>query len=281
MAATIERAKATDPKELRKEIARLKRDLAARPTEKVVEERVERVEVPVLDDEHVERLEDAVEALGAAASKIITATHEVAAGLGKLKMRAPAPAPARQPAPAPAARAPAAPPPAVELDGDFRPSNSQQRILNALAALEVIGVTMAGKTQLALFSEASPKSSGYTNNLGALRSAGLIDYPAPATVGLTDVGRSYADSTAAPSTGDELQAYVRQLVGASKARLLDQLIAAYPDAIAKDELAELAGVSAKSSGYTNNLGSLRSLGLIDYPSPGYVAALPVLFLEAA
>ena len=27
------------------------------------------------------------------------------------------------------------------------------------------------------------------------------------------------------------------------------------------------------------LGSLRSLGLIDYPSPGQVVALPVLFLE--
>lgn len=29
----------------------------------------------------------------------------------------------------------------------------------------------------------------------------------------------------------------------------------------------------------NNLGSLRSLGLIDYPSPGAAAALPVLFLD--
>jgi hypothetical protein len=30
----------------------------------------------------------------------------------------------------------------------------------------------------------------------------------------------------------------------------------------------------------NNLGRLRSLGLIDYPRPGQVVALPVLFLEA-
>lgn len=34
-----------------------------------------------------------------------------------------------------------------------------------------------------------------------------------------------------------------------------------------------------SSGYTNNLGALRSLGLVDYPRPGRVVALPVLFLE--
>jgi hypothetical protein len=51
------------------------------------------------------------------------------------------------------------------------------------------------------------------------------------------------------------------------------------EAYAKDELAQLAGQSPTSSGYTNNLGSLRSLGLIDYPTPGYAVALPVLFLE--
>jgi hypothetical protein len=29
----------------------------------------------------------------------------------------------------------------------------------------------------------------------------------------------------------------------------------------------------------NNLGSLRSLGLLDYPQPGHAAAQSVLFLE--
>jgi hypothetical protein len=284
MAATLERAKAEDPKELRKTIAALRRELAKRPTETVTETTTEYVDVPVLDDAHLDRLEEAVEALSAAASKVITAGNEIAAGLGKLKARAPAPpaasAPARrQPVPRPASdrQQQSAPP----VDGDFQPKPAQMRILNALAMLEVIGVRAADKTQLALFANASPKSSGYTNNLGSLRSAGLIDYPAGGTAALTDAGRAHADASAAPGTVEELHAYVRSLVGPGRARLLDQLIAAYPDAIAKPELAELAGVSASSSGYTNNLGSLRSLGLIDYPAPGYVAALPVLFLDAA
>ena len=34
-----------------------------------------------------------------------------------------------------------------------------------------------------------------------------------------------------------------------------------------------------TGGYFNNLGALRSLGLIDYPEPGYMKAEPVLFLE--
>jgi hypothetical protein len=279
MAATIERAKASDPKELRAEVARLKRELDQRPTEQV--EKIEYVDVPVMKDEHVSQLEDAVEALSASAAKIIAATNEISAGLGKLKARPPAPA-ARVPQPEPPRRqAPAARTAEQAADGDFRPSPAQRRILNALAMLEVIGVTAPDKVQLALFAEASPKSSGYTNNLGALRSAGMIDYPAARLVSLTPDGRALADPTAAPSTVEELHAYVRSLVGASRARLLDELIATYPEPLPKAELAERAGVSSSSSGYTNNLGSLRSLGLIDYPAPGYVAAQPVLFLDAA
>jgi hypothetical protein len=62
-----------------------------------------------------------------------------------------------------------------------------------------------------------------------------------------------------------------------KVRILQELIRRYPDALSKQSLAELAGQSATSSGYTNNLGSLRSLGLIDYPQGGFVAATGLLF----
>lgn len=278
MAATIERAKAEDPKELRRRIATLERELAKNPTQ--VEEVVKEVEVPVLQDEQLDQLDEAIDAIGRAAGKIVAATNEVAAALGKAR-RLPAPAVA-----APARPARTAPPPrraaAVDpADVDAQPSSSQQRILDALAMLEIIGVHQADRTQLALFAKASPKSSGYTNNLGALRTAGLIDYPQRGLVALTETGRAIADAGTAPATASELQDFVRSLVGPSKARLLDVLVDAYPEALGKEELAERAGVSPNSSGYTNNLGSLRSLGLIEYPSPGWVAALPVLFLEAA
>lgn len=283
MAATIERAKAEDPRELRKQIAALKRELEQRPTEKQVETVTETVEIPVLDDAALERLEEAVEALSTSAGKIITATNEIGGALGKLKTRPTAPAAPQRP-PARAAAPPPRPPArqaAAVADGDFRVTPAQQRILNALAMLEAIGATQPSKTQLALFAGASPKSSGYTNNLGALRTAGLIDYPAPGAAALTADGRQDADHTQAPGSHDEMMQFVRGLVGPAKARILDALVNVYPDALPKDELAARAGASASSSGYTNNLGSLRSLGLIDYPSPGYAGATAVLFLEAA
>ena len=37
----------------------------------------------------------------------------------------------------------------------------------------------------------------------------------------------------------------------------------------------------RSSGYANNLGALRSLGLLDYPVPGQVVASAMLFLDQA
>jgi Mn-dependent DtxR family transcriptional regulator len=161
-------------------------------------------------------------------------------------------------------------------------SKPQQRILNALAALEAIGVREANKTQLALFAEASPKSSSYSNNLGFLNNqAGLIYYPRGGYVALTDAGRSIADAGAAPQTTAELHRFVYDLVGGAKARLLEVLIDAYPEALEKNELAERAGASPTSSSFSNNLGSLRSLGLIDYPHKGYVAALPLLFLDGS
>lgn len=39
------------------------------------------------------------------------------------------------------------------------------------------------------------------------------------------------------------------------------------------------GVSPTSGGYFNNLGSLRTLGVLDYPALGHVVATPILFLD--
>jgi uncharacterized protein len=71
------------------------------------------------------------------------------------------------------------------------------------------------------------------------------------------------------------------LLPPAKWRILRVLIDADGEPVDRDVLAEAADQSATSSGYANNLGSLRSLGLIDYPERGRVVARPVLFLEGA
>jgi hypothetical protein len=148
-----------------------------------------------------------------------------------------------------------------------------------LGMLEQIGVTQAHKTQLALFAEASPKSSGYEKNLSTLRTMGCIDYPTAGYAALTADGRALADAGAAPQSSAALHEFVYGFVKPTKARILQVLVERYPDALAKDDLAHAADMSPTSSGYEKALSTLRSLGLIDYPQPGFAVALPVLFID--
>jgi uncharacterized protein len=163
--------------------------------------------------------------------------------------------------------------------GSSEVSRPQQRILNALAWMESVRIPVVDKTQLALLSDQSPTSGGYFNNLGTLRSAGLISYPTPSKVALTDAGRMIAETVDTPSTSAALQDQVMSRLPRLQAAILRKLIHIYPREISKADLAEAAEQSPTSGGYFNNLGRLRTLGLIDYPTPGKVAAQPVLFLE--
>lgn len=316
IAATIERAKEHDPRELHRRIADLDRQLAAVRRELAEARRAvpAPVAVPVVDADLVERLEKIAGTLGQPAQELAEVTDQMHARLQEVAARlvapaaeiadvaasittalheitdpspglAPAAPPAAPPDPAPAGETPpigedrpAAP--AREPAADPAVTPARQRILDSLAALEGIGVGRAPKVQLALWAGVSPKSSGYANNLGALRTAGLVDYPAGGYVTLTEAGRGLTDRgglTAAMTVG-ELHRHVEGLVAPARWRILRPLLEAYPAAISKTELAEQAGVSPTSSGYANNLGALRSLGLLDYPRPGEVAATSVLFL---
>lgn len=309
MAELVEEAEKDDPHVLRQRISALERDLRAREAELARErERAEQpipepVQVPVLDPALVERLEHAVEALGGPGEEIIAAgdaladrveraaeaftrpVQEITAASSAIAvaLRAhkqpsapvrPAPAAARAPRPAAAAGPTAA--------GGAREGTAiapaRQRILDSLAALESIGVDQAHKTQLALWVGVSPKSSGYDNNLGGLRTLGLLTYPAPKFVALTEEGRAIAVSTIASDLStEELHEHVQTLLPPVRWRIMAPLLAAYPDSMSREELADAAGVAPRSSGYDNNLGGLRTLGLLDYPQPGYVAATPLLF----
>lgn len=159
-------------------------------------------------------------------------------------------------------------------------TTAQQRILDSLAWFDSVGITPVDRTQLALFAGVSPKSSGYANNLGALRTAGLIDYPGKGAVVLTGDGSAIAASADDISTSAELQAALFARLPGAQVRILQALVDVYPDSIERTALSEIAGVSAASSGYANNLGALRSLGLLDYPASRQVAATSALFLGA-
>lgn len=157
----------------------------------------------------------------------------------------------------------------------------QQRILDALAWLESVNITEAPKIQLALLADTKHTSSGYQNNLGALRTEGMINYPSPGKVQLTAAGRGAAIRPKHKPTTEDLHAALRGRLSGPRWRIIEALIDVYPRSLSRPALASRVAKSETSSGYQNDLGALRSLGFLDYPQTGHVAAEPVLFLGAA
>jgi Mn-dependent DtxR family transcriptional regulator len=271
MAATIEKAKGEDPKELRRRIAELEKQLRAKPQEAAPEP--VRVEVPAVGDDQIERLSQALGNVDAAIAKLSDMAQSIRESLARVSAKPERkPIPMKQSAP----RLPDIADPVKNVDGINGP---QQRILDALAELESLGITEAAKSNVAVFADQSPKSSGYTNNLGRLRTMGFIEYPRSGTVCLSDAGRSVASRSLNIRTLSDLHSAWFVKLSSPRVAILKVLIQCYPQAMEKTELAESAGASPKSSGYTNNLGGLRTLGLIDYPDSGCVAATELLFPE--
>ena len=108
-----------------------------------------------------------------------------------------------------------------------------------------------------------------------MRTKGLIDYPAPGQLGLTAAGAGMASRPPSPPSKQGLVDTIGQRLGPRHRRLLNAVWNAGRN-LARDELAERAGVSATSSSFANDLGKLRTLGLLDYPAPGKVGLGKVL-----
>lgn len=169
-------------------------------------------------------------------------------------------------------KAPASP------SADF--SNPQRRILNALRwAASLLHQEAIPRVIVAYLAEASPNASGFQNNLGALRTAGEIIYPQPGMVALTPQGRAHCDPLGVPPTMEALRdAIAQKLTGPQRAIFLETW-RYYPGIITRTDLATRVGKSERASGFQNDLGRLRTLGLIAYPEAGKVVAADFLFVS--
>ena len=172
---------------------------------------------------------------------------------------------------------------ATELDREIADnlSRPQQRILDALAWFESIGIVRVKRNQVAFVAGTSPVSSAYANNVSNLHTRKLVDYPIDGHLSLSDGGRNVARAPEDAPTPESLQAAVLRKLTNKEADLLRVLLSHYPESLSREDLAEKAGVSPASSAYANNVSHLSSLELASYPEKGKVVASPLLFLEAA
>jgi hypothetical protein len=153
-----------------------------------------------------------------------------------------------------------------------------RKILDAVAWFNALGIDQPTRIQVAFMAGKSPKGGSFNNDLGALRTAGLIDYPTGGCIVLTDEGRAIAEFPEHAGGAEDLHRRVYACLRVPRlTSMLQELVAVYPEPLSREDLAERVGKSAAGGSFNNDLGRLRSLGVIDYPRSGQVRAEDLLF----
>jgi uncharacterized protein len=294
MAAVIDKTAQDDPKALKRQIAELQRQIAelqrqpaATPSHAAIETAVrayradneqlrarnaelenrppERVEVPAFQASELAGLRELAMSLSRSLNTVTTAIDVVLAAQAEASPPAvpPRPAPAvhlgpsrrQRPASSPPVQTPALKP----ADSTSKPLTKAERTL-----LTVLAQFPAGRTriQLGLLAHYSSKTGHFSNTLGALRTAGLVERGEPLRA--TPMGiAAVADSYEPLPTGQALVDHWMHELSKAERTILLCLLDVYPGSMTRDELAEASGYSAKTGHFSNSLGRLRSLELVN------------------
>lgn len=259
--------------DLRAEVATLKRQLKAAPAQAVD---TKTVKVYTLKDGQLARAERliakakvALEAIGPVLTEITDAVRKASVTQDARVLHA-APALLRQTH----ARAVVS-----RVNGDAGLTNPEQRILDALAWLDEIGVGEPEQPAVSFLAGYTYGSGAFNNPRGSLRVKGCVEYLAGNRMRLTDAGRALARFTGVDLTNQELHQRVLSRLPTPEQRVLTPLLEAYPEPMRGEDLAAAANYQFGSGAFNNPRGRLKTLGLIDYPQPGYVKARALLFVN--
>lgn len=263
LAASIEKAQADNPAELRRQLAELKKQLASRSAaspDPAAVDRAEQVGYKRGQKESaakVRALEAAIDTAHKAMQRVIGA----AAAWRMNNSQGPAAESGGQDqppraAPKPASR-PTVPPPqsATSDPGAGELDAPQQRILDIVGILDARGIE-ANRESVARWQDLHPNGGRYGANLAFLRAEGYLQGFTP-----TERGRQAArqqetgvDAALAALPTEPMRAIVRQLLNENRG-------------ISREELADLLGLHPNGGRYGANLSRLRTMGLITPRGP--------------
>lgn len=250
--------KAATEAELRTTIQRLERELRAKPEAPKAAPPLT-VEVPVLTDADVSRLNSIRTCIEEVSGAVATVSTELAALnraiVERLKSKPVVSGPQHRPvAPRPA---PVVRQPRRASTGDSQNmASGERKILTALFHYQQ-GRT---KNQVAIIAGYAVNGGGFNNYLGSLRSKGWIEGSDP--IRITDDGIDALGQVDPLPTGDELIAHWQRQLGKAERAIFDYLISVYPHPATKEEIADAAGYEANGGGFNNALGRLRTFELI-------------------
>lgn len=296
MASTIERAKAEDPKELRKQLAEAQRQLRARPQETRAE-RVEKVvEIPVFKDGQLKQLGEAIDKLGVFGEELRVAVQEAtmvwqdvgaatqllssALDAARKPHRATPEARTRPSAPQrPAQRQERASPRPAAVPSDSSEVQlraGERRMLQALARHYPMKVT---KAQLGTLSAFAPRGGTFRTYFNTLKRHGLISEQGN-EIEISQAGLDYlgADVPPAPTTTEEMLDMWRGALRAGERQMLDVLVDHYPNGLSREDLGALSGFEPSGGTFRTYLNTLRRNGLAEVDGDE-IRASETLFLS--
>jgi len=278
--ATVERAKSEDPKAMRSELDRLRRELARATSTSPAEPQVQRVEVPVEVRVEVPAVSAADQkALGEAAAALRTAIapmlellERIEAGIASASSvrqadtRPRPPASDRAPiqsAPAQSASPRPAAPRALSDEGSSAPDaklpTGAHRMVQALGRMAPLRLT---KSQWGTVSGLKTSGGTWSTYLSSIRRRGFID-ESPAGYTLTDAGFDYLGGRPEPMTAAELQDHYRSILPAGAVKMLNALLDAHPEGLTKQELGDAAEIATTGGTFSTYLSKLVRNGLAE------------------
>jgi uncharacterized protein len=276
--ATMEKARADDPRALRKRIADLEKQLKERPTGATQVVEVEkRVEVPVLKNGQLDRTEKLMERTEGLANRLLGEVAELkrlvapAFATGKVGWVPPKPPRWKRPSEAildmsssvgPLRRStatlprPSTNPSPINPSIPGSPTGGAKRMLIALAQRSPLT-----DRQLGVRAGLSSRSGTFGTYLGSLRSQGFISGSRSGFT-ITEAGTLALGEYDELPRGKELIDYwLSQLQGGAK-RMFGVLVNEFAVPLTADEVGAKAEISATSGTFGTYLGKLRSLELV-------------------
>lgn len=296
LAASIEAAEQSDPKALRRQIAKLTKQLADRPVETAEPEVVEVVRevVPAVVVESLRTLISEVEQIGsdfvALKDRMVAAHSAMPTTLNRLEDLEPAtgtpslaatvsgrPAKSRN-TPHASTKPSARPAPAetsTAADGDeVKLKAGARRLLDTMAAHYPAVLTRA---QIGTLAHLKHTGGTFSTYWGTLKRAGYIE-ERDGEAWITDAGLARADvEPANPQTTEEILDMWRGSLKKGARNMLDELVDAYPDSLTRTELGEAVELEPSAGTFSTYLGTLRRNGLVDVDGQN-VNASDTLFL---
>lgn len=256
MAATIERAKADDPRELRRHIAALQGELRKRPDVAAADPKeVERVRAEAY--QQGASIEAAIwrKAIAKADGEIREAITRSLRGMTEAMSTTSITIPART-SPIPVARP--IPTPNVQKPRDRGTTlpGGERRILTALAQYPQ-GRT---KVQIAILTEYAVNGGAFANYLGSLRSQGYIE--GRESLRITQAGLGALGDYNPLPTGPELLAHWLSRLGKAERTILSYLAQIYPRDAAKETIGAATNYEPNGGGFNNAISRLRTLELV-------------------